>query len=61
MLLHGWEPKTFNPEAILSVPGRANEFMILSDDGGVKTGRKECKDMPEASRQFRSVLVKLGR
>jgi hypothetical protein len=60
VLLHGWEARTFNPEAIMSVPGRAHEFLILSDDGSIKTGGKECKDMPEASRQFRSVLVKIG-
>ena len=59
MMIHQWEPRTFNPEAILSVPGRPGEFLILSDDGSVKTRGKECKDMPEASRQFRSVLMKL--
>ncbi|MGZ8938851.1 MAG: hypothetical protein ACXW32_06530, partial [Limisphaerales bacterium] len=59
VLLHEWEPQTFNPEAILSVPGRAGEFLILSDDGSIKTGGKECKDMPEVSRQFRSVLMRI--
>ena len=60
VLAHQWEPRTFNPEAILSMPGRPNEFLILSDDGGVKTGGKECKDMPEVSRQFRSILMKIS-
>lgn len=59
VLTHQWEPRTFNPEAILSLPGRSDEFLILSDDGSVKTGGKECKDMPEVSRQFRSVLMKI--
>ena len=59
VLLHQWQAKTFNPEAILNVPGKPNEFLILSDDGGLKTAGKECKDMPEASRIFRSVSVSL--
>jgi hypothetical protein len=57
-LLHQWEARTFNPEAILSVPGRAGEFLILSDDGSLKTAGTPCKDFPEASRRFRSVLLK---
>jgi hypothetical protein len=59
VLLHGWKAKTFNPEAILSLPGAANEFVILSDDGSTKTAGMECKDLPESSRRFRSVLVKI--
>jgi hypothetical protein len=58
-LLHEWEARTFNPEAILSVPGRPDEFLILSDDGSLKSGGIECKDLPEASRRFRSVLLKI--
>ena len=58
-LLHQWEARTFNPEAILSLPGRSNEFLILSDDGSLKTGGTQCKDFPEPSRRFRSVLLKI--
>jgi hypothetical protein len=58
-LLHEWEARTFNPEAILSMPGRAGEFLILSDDGSLKTGGTPCKEFPEASRRFRSVLLKI--
>ena len=59
--LHEWQAKTFNPEAILNVPGKPDEFLILSDDGGVKTAGKECKEMPEASRVFRSVVLRIGK
>jgi hypothetical protein len=58
-LLHQWEARTFNPEAILSMPGRANEFLFLSDDGSLKTGGTPCKEFPEGSRRFRSVLLKI--
>lgn len=58
-LLHEWEARTFNPEAILSAPGRGGEFLILSDDGSLKSGGTQCKEFPEASRRFRSVLLKI--
>ena len=58
-LLHEWKARSFNPEAILSMPGRADEFLILSDDGSVKAGGMECKELPEASRRFRAVLLKI--
>lgn len=58
-LLHEWKARSFNPEAILSVPGRPNEFIILSDDGSLKQGGTECKDLPEAARRFRSVLLRI--
>jgi hypothetical protein len=58
-ILHQWQAKTFNPEAILTVPGQPNEFIILSDDGGIKTAGRECKDLPEAGRTFRSVLLRI--
>lgn len=58
-LLHEWKARTFNPEAILSMPGNPGEFIILSDDGSLKTAGTECKDLPEVSRRFRSVLLKI--
>src|SRR5688500_10502422 len=58
-ILHQWEARTFNPEAILSVPGKSDEFLILSDDGSIKTAGQECKTFPEASRRFRAVLLKI--
>jgi hypothetical protein len=59
LLLHRWEAKTFNPEAILIVPGKVNEFLILSDDGSLKTAGQECKDLPETSRRFRTVVLRV--
>lgn len=50
--LHG-----LNPEALFAIPGTA-EVQILSDDGTVDVGGKECKDVPRASQSFRSVTVK---
>ena len=58
-LLHEWKARTFNPEAILALPGRSNEFLILSDDGGLKVNGEECKDSAEAFQRFRSVLVRV--
>ena len=58
-MLHQWEARTFNPEAILSVPGKTDEFLILSDDGSIKTAGQECKTFPEASRRFRAVRLKI--
>jgi hypothetical protein len=57
-LLHDWKG-SFNPEAILAVPGETNKFIILSDDGTRKTRGTPCKLLPEASRRFRSVLLTL--
>jgi hypothetical protein len=58
-MLHQWEARTFNPEAILSVPGKTDEFLILSDDGSIKTAGQECKTFPEASRRFRAVRLRI--
>jgi hypothetical protein len=55
-LLHDWKG-SFNPEAILAVPGQPKELIILSDDGSRKTKGVECKLLPEVQRKFRSVLV----
>lgn len=57
-LLHDWNGK-FNPEAILSVPGKTDQFIILSDDGTRKTGGTPCKLLPEPNRRFRAVLLTL--
>jgi hypothetical protein len=50
--------KTFeklNPEAIFRFPNDpAGVFQILSDDGGRKTGGKECKEYPQDQRHFRA-------
>lgn len=44
-----------NPEAIFRFANdRPGVFQILSDDGGRKTGGKECKDFPQDQRSFRA-------
>ena len=49
-----------NPEAIFQFPNDpAGAFQILSDDGGRKTGGKECKDFPEDQRSFRAGELRL--
>lgn len=58
-LLHDWKG-SFNPEAILAVPGTTGSFVILSDDGTRKSkGGAPCKLLPEPNRRFRSVLLTL--
>lgn len=47
-----------NLEALLPLP-QGNEFLVLSDDGGRKTGGEKCKDLPPAQRSFRGFLLKL--
>lgn len=48
----------FTPEAICfqDVAGR-NDFLVLSDDGNRKLDGKECRDLPEARRQFRALRI----
>ena len=50
------DSREIQPEALLSVPGRAEgEFLLLSDDGGTRTDGEDCKDLKAASdRRFRS-------
>ncbi|HTG45557.1 MAG TPA: DUF3616 domain-containing protein, partial [Verrucomicrobiae bacterium] len=55
-LLHQWEKHALNPEAILALPGNPG-FLILTDEGSRSTGGRPCKELPESSRRFRSVLV----
>jgi hypothetical protein len=53
-LLHRWEKHSFNPEAILALPGKA--LFVLSDESS-KHGVLSCKDLPASSRSFRGVLA----
>jgi hypothetical protein len=46
-----------NPEALFAIPGSA-EVQILSDDGTVDVGGKECKEAPRGSQSFRSITLK---
>jgi hypothetical protein len=57
-MLHDWKG-SFNPEAVVAVPGHPNQLIILSDDGSRKTRGTPCKMLPEAQRKFRTVLLTL--
>ena len=57
-MLHDWKG-SFNPEAVVPVPGQPNKLIILSDDGSRKTKGTPCKMLPEAQRRFRTVLATL--
>jgi hypothetical protein len=57
-LLHDWKG-SFNPEAVVNVPGEPDKLIIFSDDGSRKTKGTPCKMLPEAQRKFRTVLATL--
>ena len=49
-----------NPEAFFRFPNDPpNVFQVLSDDGGEKSGGKNCKDLPQSQRRFRAGELKL--
>ena len=50
---------TLNPEAMFFEPGDAAGVQIISDDGGRKIDRKDCKDAPLANRRFRGSTLTL--
>jgi len=58
-LLYRWEPHTVNAEAIMAVPGKPGELLVLSDEGNKRKLGIECKDLPETSRHFKSLLIQL--
>jgi hypothetical protein len=45
------------PEALFERPGGGGTFQILSDDGGVVTHGKACKDRPMTVQGFRSITL----
>lgn len=52
----------FNPEAMI-IPGKsgAGQFHIISDDGGVSIGGKDCKDLKDPNqKRFRSYPVTIN-
>lgn len=57
-VLHDWKG-SFNPEAVVAMPGQPDKLIILSDDGSRKTKGTPCKMLPEAQRRFRTVLLTL--
>jgi hypothetical protein len=46
------------PEALVELPGGNGSVQILSDDGGVMTDGKACKDRPMAAQTFRSITLR---
>jgi hypothetical protein len=54
--------KGLNPEAVIIYPDRGfDEVQLLSDDSGARQGGGiQCKDLPAAAREFRSVWIKPG-
>jgi hypothetical protein len=45
------------PEAMFAVPG-GGELQLISDDGGLRVGGTECKDLPPARQTFRSLTLR---
>jgi len=57
----GIDLKGFNIEAVLIYPDKNDRVQLLSDDGALKRGKKQCKKLPDKSREkyFRSIWVAL--
>jgi Protein of unknown function (DUF3616) len=49
--IEGADLSGLNPEAIVIYPDKNDQVQLLSDDGGVKTGNTECKDLEDATRK----------
>jgi hypothetical protein len=45
------------PEALFELPGGGGGLQILSDDGGVVTNGRACKDRPMTAQGFRSITL----
>jgi len=54
--LTGIDLASLRPEALFALPGNTR-LQLLSDDGGVRIGGRECKDFPKARQAFRSLVV----
>lgn len=52
----GIDLNNLRPEALFALPG-SNRLQLLSDDGGVAIGGVECKMLPEAEQNFRSLTI----
>ena len=48
-----------SPEAIVVESAHPNRLLLLSDDGGRRIGGRECKDLDDSRKFFRSVVVPL--
>ncbi len=57
--LYKWAAHVANPEAVFLLPGREGQLMVLSDEGAKIKSGVPCKELPEASRQFRGLQITL--
>lgn len=58
--VEGLDLSDFNPEAQVIYPHQESSFQLLSDDGTVKVGGMDCKDVEDAGqRRFRSRWLSL--
>lgn len=59
--VEGFDLKGFNIEAVVIYPDKTDRVQLLSDDGALKRGKKECKKLPDEDRKkyFRSIWVAL--
>lgn len=57
--IEGADLSGLRPEAIVIDPEHPDEILLLSDDGGVKTGDVECKDLPKDKRTFQARRISL--
>lgn len=57
----GLDLKTLNIESIIIYPDKNDRVQLLSDDGGVKRGKRDCKDLKDGDdeKYFRSIWVAL--
>lgn len=60
-MYEGLDLKELNVESIIIYPDRHDRIQLLSDDGGAKRGKKQCKDLPDGNKNkyFRSIWVAL--
>lgn len=47
---------TLRPEALFPVP-QTSSLVLVSDDGGVNVGGRECKRLPHAAQRFRTLRI----
>jgi hypothetical protein len=56
--VEGLELGTLSPECVFVYPGKGGQVCLLSDDGSMMVGPKECKKVAdESKRSFRSALL----
>jgi hypothetical protein len=57
--IKGLKLTTLKPESIVLYPGDSEKFQIVSDDGTMKVGDQDCKEVSEPDRRsFRTAWIK---